>query len=238
MHGYRYFFKKMTPKLFGVGKLIFFILVMDVRKVLETKSYDEIVEILASLSASSDPSSIKQLKDFLMVRDRHTFTKFTTPRIVCLALLQKGLAGIRTLVDAISDAPGVDYPRSIIDALWYAAEGRVSRHYNIEGVVLISPLNSALPQKTIEYANEALDELIIQSLENEKIFETVIGFLDSQRFLNYRDSSEEKRRFRSRVFDTFVKGRMPIKGSIQFVRFACRNVVNVSCRAKVSDAAL
>src|ERR1051325_10178904 len=101
---------------------------MNVREVLEKSSYDEIVETLASLSASSDPSSVEQLQEFLKVRDGHTFSKHTTPRIVCLSLLQKGLPGIKSLVAAFPDAPGASYPRSIIEALWYASEGRFSRH--------------------------------------------------------------------------------------------------------------
>ena len=183
---------------------------MNVREMLEKCSYGEIVETLASLSASSDPSSVEQLHEFLKVRDGDTFSKFTTPRIVCLALLQKGLPGIKALVAAFPDAPGASYPRSIIEALWYASEGRFSRHYTIEGVKLIPPLNSPLPDTTIKAANIALEELIIRSLEDERVFEVLVDFLNSQTMVTYKDSKEDKRRFRSRVFDAFVKGRILI----------------------------
>jgi hypothetical protein len=132
---------------------------MNVREVLEKKSYDELVETLALLSASSDPSSVGQLQKFLKVRDNDTYRKHITPRIVCLALLQKGLPGIKALVAAFPDAPGASYPRSIIEALWYASEGRLSRHYSIEGVALIPPLNSPVPATTIDAASMALEEL-------------------------------------------------------------------------------
>lgn len=79
---------------------------MYVREVLEKRSYDEIVETLASLSDSSDRSSVEQLQEFLKIRDGNTFSKHTTPRIVCLTLLQKGMIGIKTLFAVFPDAPG------------------------------------------------------------------------------------------------------------------------------------
>jgi hypothetical protein len=183
---------------------------MDVRAFLANEPYDNVVRTLASLSASADPSSIEQLKEFLKIRDDDLMGKHITPRVVCSALLHKGPSGIEALVAVLPDAPGAIYPQSIIETIWNASEGRIPKSSFVGEMSLVPPLDSPLDAATIESARKALDELVTQSLESEDIFVPLISFLSHQSTSLYSDSPDDKRRFRSRVFDSFAKGKIRI----------------------------
>jgi hypothetical protein len=181
---------------------------MDVRQFLKSAPYDEIVNTLAQLSESPDPSSINQLREFLKHRDPFTFTKFLTPRIVCLALVQKGPRGVRALVQTFPSAPGAAYPRSIVEALWFASERRIPS-FSMPSIAKLPPfLTSPINEETAIAARNALNELVASALENESCFSAIIDFVNQER--NSLPSAQDGKQFRTRVFETFTKGKIRI----------------------------
>src|SRR5262245_25953597 len=106
----------------------------EVQSFIDSATGDDIRNTLASLAADPQPESIDVLKAFLLYRESHTLYKHAVPRLVCLALLQKGAAGVAALRDILPDVPGSIYPTAIIEALWYASKDQT----------LVSPLGNLL----------------------------------------------------------------------------------------------
>jgi hypothetical protein len=187
---------------------------MDLRKIWENEPYNKFVEVLASLAASSDLSSVDILREALKYKDSFIYTKFVTPRLICMALIQKGPIGIEALLASMSSAWGAVGPRAIIESLWFASEGRISDDVQLDGIELVPPLNEKLSSETVEKAVKAFDEIVARASTDAELFGKLIDFFYFQNAGSRWGSSEEQERFRTRVFNSFAKGRIRITESL------------------------
>lgn len=187
---------------------------MDARKELDDLPYEDLIARLASLAESSAPTSLDDLCRFLIERDRNTFTKFDTPRVVCLALLQKGKDGVARMIAALPEMRGVFYSQCVIEALWYAAEGQIIPESVMYSARLVPPLNAPLDAETVVAAASALNALVSESLQNEDTFERVVGFLFAEKFTSVLKTEDERCKFRTRVFDAFTRGRIKVTDAL------------------------
>jgi len=184
---------------------------MDVRSFLNNSSYEDIRDRIAALAASAESQSIEDLKQFLLIRDGHTYYKHALPRLACLGLLQKGPAGVQALSDVLPDAPGSIYPTSIVEALWHASRGRTPDRAYLDYILSpIPPLDAPLPTGTAEAAHEAIQDLVADSIENEDKFRHFLQFLSQENWSPGARGETSNHEFRSRVFEVFTGGRIRI----------------------------
>jgi hypothetical protein len=184
---------------------------MDVRSLLDNSSYEDIRDTIAALAASAEAQSIDDLKQFLLNRDSHTYYKHAVPRLACLGLLQKGPVGVRALSEVLPDAPGSIYPASIVEALWHASRGQTPNRIFLNQILSpIPPLDAPLPTGTAESAQEAIHDLVADSIENEDKFRHLLQFLSQENWSPGAASEESNHEFRSRVFELFTSGRIRV----------------------------
>ena len=181
---------------------------MDVRAFLDSAPYEEIRDTIAALAANTEPQAMEDLKGFLLHREGHTYYKHAVPRLACLALLQKGSAGVQALSEVLPSAPGSIYPTSILEALWHASHGRTH-----VGTVLsqtlppVAPLDRPLPPGTAEAAGAAIRDLVADSIDNEDHFHNLVQFLWQENLSGSTTGDEQSRReFRSHIFDLLTTG--------------------------------
>lgn len=151
---------------------------MNVKEFVKNSTYDETNEKIAELAESNDPSVIELLEEFLLHRYDDVFMKRDAPRLVSMALLQKGPIGVRALLDVLPRAPLSIYPIAIIGSLWYASKGIIiSKMFS-------KPPNSSLTKElsgeTIQAAQEAVHELVLESRLDPELFWHFLNFFSRQ----------------------------------------------------------
>lgn len=146
------------------------------KEFVNSASSNEIARRLGQLAQAENDGALKEIQEFLVHRDDDTYGKHITPRIAARALLQKGTAGVEMLLSTISKAPGAIYPQAIIEALWYASRGEYASIPMFEASSLPQVLRSDLPVPTRASAEEAIQDLVIESASNADLFQNVFGF--------------------------------------------------------------
>lgn len=189
---------------------------MDIKKYLNSaKSSEEIFDKIASLGMDKDEKSIDVLKQFLLVRDSHTYDKFAIPRLACRALLWKGKKGVQALLEAIPESPGSIYPSSIIEALWYASNKKHAPDITISHIKLKPPLENEISQETSEEAKYAIREIVLRSKLDSDLFSNFIQFLYSNHWITaFQKDSNISKSFISLIFDIIVDSSILITKSL------------------------
>jgi hypothetical protein len=146
---------------------------------IDSASYPDICEWLANLAASDRPESIDLLRAALLTRSGDTYAKHYIPKVATWALLRRGPAGVRALLELAADpeTPGAIYPQSIIETLW-AASVRTWPHLlqspaGGADAIDLSPLDDA----TVEAAGRALEDLFAELASNEVLFDRVFAVI-------------------------------------------------------------
>jgi Domain of unknown function (DUF4263) len=182
---------------------------MDVRAFLDSAPYEEIRDTIAALATKNDPQAVADLKGFLLHRDSNTYFKHAVPRLACLALLQKGAAGVEALTDVLPNAPGSIYPTSILEALWHASHGRTPTGTLLALLPPGAPLDGPLPAGTAQAAGAAIRNFVADSIENEDHFDHLIQFLWQENISANTTGDEQARHdFRTHIFDLLTAGRI------------------------------
>jgi hypothetical protein len=124
------------------------------------------------------------------VRDNDTYAKHDIPKYASRLLLYYGTKGISALSDLVIKAPGSIYPGAILECLFCTTEKKSAN------LLLINSSHSLIRTPLItnemsEFASVQLHELVAQSLENRKLFSTIITFLfmQEQRTYNAEESN-------------------------------------------------
>lgn len=182
---------------------------MDVKKFLdEVHFHDEIPRKIAELTNSG---AISDLQDFLLIRDDHTFDKRAVPRLICRGLLQFGKDGVKAMIDTLPDSPGSIYPIAIIEALWFAARGKLPPTTKLPHMLpLPTPLCNPPSLETIEASRQAFEDLVVESQLNEDLFDQLITFLWQANMEAGFQSFQETAEFRSTVFSIFAESSIKI----------------------------
>ncbi len=180
---------------------------MEVEDFLRNASIEELLNRLIRLAGSNTPDSTEELKRFLRVRDGHTFDKHTIPRLISQALLQKGPAGVAALDQALHEAAGPIYRNAIIETLWYASRGEVSRR--LIGWLLPGDciLNNPPTNETVREARYRLHDIVLQSHTDEDLFDSLMQFLYLANMVAGKDEAET---FRSAVFGILAEASIKI----------------------------
>ena len=173
---------------------------MNIRDFLSNASPKEIVDRIVSLSLSDADSSFSELREFLVYCEEHPADRHSIPALASRALLKKGPRGVETLVSALPQAPGVNYPRVILESLWYAGRGSEPPVYSLGLLIPGSSLDGQFSAETISTARHAFHDLVVESYEDENIFERLMGFLD---WTSSYQRPGEGNAFRSQVFEVF-----------------------------------
>ena len=136
-----------------------------------------LVHEFEALALGDEVPALARLREYLRHRDAGTYEKHIIPRLACKALLQHGPSGVREMVRALSEAPGVIYPNAIIEALWFAAKGEFGADMDgaAESTVLHRPLNV----ETIHAAKMAIRDVIAESRADDELFWQLLNFTSS-----------------------------------------------------------
>jgi hypothetical protein len=161
---------------------------MDISSFIETASRSELEEELCRLAADHSPESLSTLEEFLRYRGRSevseggqlvTTMNTSLPRLAALALLQRGPAGVQSLVRVLREqGPG------IFGALWWASKGKhvtnpLDYYLKFETrPELIRPLT----EETIQASRDGVNQLIIEARMSPLLFRHILWFL-SESFL-------------------------------------------------------
>jgi hypothetical protein len=189
---------------------------MDIRKYLNSaKSSEDIYDKIASLGMDKNEKSIEVLKQFLLVRDSHTYDKFAIPHLACRALLWKGKKGVQTLLEAIPDSPGSIYPSSIVEVLWYASNKKHAPDIATSHIKLKPPLENEISQETEQEAKYAIREIVLRSKLNPDLFSNFVQFLYSNHWITaFQKDANVSKSFISMIFDVFVDSSILITKSL------------------------
>jgi hypothetical protein len=173
---------------------------MDIKEFLATASPEDIIDRIEMLSVSSAESSFQDLREFLVHRAEDLFDRHSIPQLASRALLKKGVRGVQTLVSALPKAPGTTYPSVILETLWYAARGSQPPDYILGLLIIGSSLDDQFSAETVSASREAFHDLVVESYEDEELFERLMGFLN--RASLYQKPGQGSA-FRSQVFEVF-----------------------------------
>jgi len=172
---------------------------MDIRVFLAQASPQDIVERIVSLSTSSAESSFSELREFLVYCEEPPPDRHSIPHLASRALLKKGVRGVQTLVSALPEAPGTTYASVILESLWYAGRGSQPPDYILGLLIPGSTLDDQFSAETVSAAREAFHDLVVESYEDEQLFELLVGFL-------FRASLYQRpgqNIFRQQIFEVF-----------------------------------
>lgn len=187
---------------------------MDVENfVKQVTGFEEMAMKIADLASSNEESTINFLRDLLLVNNDDTFSKHIVPRLACRGLIQKGPRGIEAMVSAIPQAPRLTYSTSIIEALWYTAQGEQPPTTTLNDISLLPPLNEPPSSETVEVARQVFQELIIESQTKEDLFYELIEFIHTNSFITAAYGRNYKS-FISTLFNIFTESSLKITSSI------------------------
>lgn len=159
---------------------------MDIQSFIETSSNLELEEELCRLAADDSPESLSILEEFLKYSGRSEMTKsgeysvtmrISVPRLTALALLQRGPAGVQSLVRALRLR---EQEADVFGALWWASKGKFAPA-PFEGLVKREPLRPELIRpltaETIQAVRDAVNQLIIEARTSPGLFGSILSFL-------------------------------------------------------------
>lgn len=154
---------------------------MDIRLFLnEAKSFEAIVEKIAELAHDPSEAAIADLSGFLLVRDGHTYDKFSTPALACRGFLGRGPEGVQILASLIEKADGRILPATIVQSLWYAAHGELDPIAEMrQGLQLPNHLQAKPTPETASAARDAFRDFVIKAQNSEDMFDLLIHFMNS-----------------------------------------------------------
>ena len=158
---------------------------MDILSFIETASDSELQEELCRLAADDSPDSLLTLEEFLRYHGRSEMTEdgqasvsmnFRVILLAALALLQRGSAGVQSLVRALGE-----HESTIFGILWWASKGKhandpLDPYLRLETrPELLHPLT----QETIQASRDAVNQLIIEARVNPLLFRHILWFLST-----------------------------------------------------------
>ncbi len=159
---------------------------MDISTFIETASSQELQEELCRLAIDDSPESLSTLEEFLRYRGRSekkedgqlsVTVNFSVPRLTTLALLQRGPAGVRILVQSLSQYGSAD----MFGALWWASKGKFVPDPLLDTLLKHEPprpeLVRPLSPETIYACRDAVNQLIIEARTSPALFFNILTFL-------------------------------------------------------------
>lgn len=159
---------------------------MDISTFIETASSPELQEELCRLATGDSPESLSRLEELLKYRGRSEMGKegqvsltmnLSVPRLTALALLQRGPAGVRILVQALREQNA-----NVFGTLWWASKGKFTPD-PLDGLLKLesprSELVRSLTVETINAVRDAVNQLIIDARTSPALFINILSFLSS-----------------------------------------------------------
>lgn len=157
---------------------------MDISSFIEKASSPELQEELCRLSRDDSPESLSRLEEVLTYRGRSEMSEggklsltvnFSVARLAALALLQRGPAGVRILVQALREQNAF-----VFSTLWWASKGKFTPD-PLAGLLKIEPpppeLVRPLTLETINAARDAVNQLIMDARTSPALFFHILNFL-------------------------------------------------------------
>lgn len=157
---------------------------MDIQSFIETSLNSELEEELCRLATDDSPESLSALEEFLRYRGRSEMTesgepsvtmRTSVPRLTALALLQRGHAGVQSLVRALREQGA-----NVFGALWWASKEKFDPD-PFEGLGKCEPtrpeLIRPLTAETIQAVRDAVNQLIIEARTSPGLFGNILRFL-------------------------------------------------------------
>jgi Domain of unknown function (DUF4263) len=187
--------------------------IYTIHELIDRAPYPELAAQLAMLANDPDEASIEYLCEFLKYRDDNTYGKQLTPRLVCRALLQKGVKGVQALVNVLPEAPGAIYPQTIVEALWYASRGQLLPLTFMLGGGIETLPEALLREPSVavaQTAKEAIQDLVVEASGNSELFNTIFNFIHSQTMMLAISGPEAENELRSLVFGIIAESTIRI----------------------------
>ena len=170
---------------------------MDILSFIETSSNSELQEELCRLAADDSPESLSTLEEFLRYRGRSEMSEdgqgsiimnFSVPRLTALALLHRGPAGVRLLVQALRGQGA-----NVFGALWWASKGKFDPD-PFEWLPKREPpcpeLVRPLTAETINAVRDAVNQLVIEARTSPSLFVRILSFLSFSCMIRIEAGSE------------------------------------------------
>lgn len=143
---------------------------MDVKSFLnEYGTYDELAIKISEIYSLHSDDSIELLSDFLRYKDGNSFGKHYTPKIACIALINKGKIGIEKLLVLLTEIKGHIYPKSILECLWFASKDLLKYYIEFYKLKIIEPIKSELGKEIIPIAKNAFYDAIVSFDKNGEL---------------------------------------------------------------------
>jgi len=175
---------------------------------LDRSSAEDLDHRVVELADSSEDSAFDYLRSLLFALHERAGQARYDPYVVCRALLHKGPKGVDVLASAVREAPGMIYPATILEALWYAAQG-----FDLpetKDVSRKSIFSDRLSAETISAAQVAFQDLITECRMNQFLFDRLIHFLYQGNSNAGNHGQPHLDRFRQSVFQIFAESSIKI----------------------------
>ncbi len=153
---------------------------MDLTDYANTHNFQEISSKVAELAESTDESAVNILRDAFKKRPSDSYTRNGIAPLLGLALLQKGPVGVNALTEILPQADGAVFPLEIISSLWRASKGKIGYKYTFKTMPALPTLLKPLTYQTIDAANQAFTEVILESKSNPDLFTHVLSFIENE----------------------------------------------------------
>ena len=165
---------------------------MDIQAFIDTASNEILEEELCRLAKDHSPDSLATLEEFLRYHGRSkenedgTWSismKLTVIPLTAKALLQRGPAGVQSLVRALRHFSPQVNGTEVFAALWWAARGQFAPDPIREALALPSQprpeLVRGLTADTIWAALDAVNQFAVEARTNPTLFRDIVSFLAS-----------------------------------------------------------
>jgi hypothetical protein len=182
----------------------------EVNDFLDKSSAEDLNTRVAELAQSDEDSAINYLRSLLLVLGERSGDQRYDPSLACRALLQKGPRGVEVLASAVHEAPGMIYPATILESLWYAAQGSNLRSSDRADSGRTGVLDDSLAQETISAAQGAFQDLVTECRLNEVLFEKLLHFLYQTNSNAGGHGKPHLDHFRRSVFEIFAESSIKI----------------------------
>jgi adenylate kinase family enzyme len=182
----------------------------DASDFLDRSSSEDLDRRVAELAESSEHSAIDDLRSLLLILGERRGDKRYDPGLVCRALVHKGPKGVEVLASVVREAPGMIYPATILESLWYAAQGASLLLTDSRAPDPTNVLNDELPPETVVAAQMAFQDLITECRMNEVLFQKLLHFLYQGNSNAANHGQPHLDRFRRSIFETFAESSIKI----------------------------
>lgn len=143
---------------------------MNFVNVKEEPSFKEIENKLKILMNIDSEDSISQINSLFSIKITDTYGEHIIPDMICKALIQKGVLGIKCFEKHITSELRYIYFSSIIKNLWMASKGNISNTSFYSSTFIKKILCKKLTMNTIEAAKEALYSIIVKCISDSNLF--------------------------------------------------------------------